>query len=71
MAQSAPIRTNDTDDTAAALEWAQVAGLVEIRLDGSWSLTPQGFAGMLTLFGEAHPFNTRPAEHDSGRRYRG
>jgi hypothetical protein len=63
MDQYAPIDTNDAPCSLDALAWARVAGLVEIHLDGSWRLTPQGRAGMLDLLGQAHPFDTRQESH--------
>ena len=65
MGQSTPIPTNDEVDAAAqGLAWARLAGLVEIRADGSWNLTPQGFAGMTQVRGHAHPYDAFPARHD-------
>lgn len=58
------IDTNDAPEAEDALGWARVAGLVEINQNGSWQLTPEGFAGMLKLLGQAHPFVGRSEHHD-------
>jgi hypothetical protein len=56
MTPHAPMRESDVINSADALAWAQVAGLVAILPDGSWCLTPLGRAGMATLLGSAHSF---------------
>ena len=64
MGQRNPRNSGKTPRATDALSWAQIAGLVEIRADGSWSLTEQGIAGVRQLQGMAHPFDPcRPRTH--------
>jgi hypothetical protein len=49
-----PIRTGAPavvleDEEARTLEWAEIAGLIEIRADGSWEPTAFGRAQLLKL----------------------
>jgi hypothetical protein len=63
MAQITPIRTNDGTD-AVCLSWAQLAGLIAIRPDGSWHLTEEGRAGTFELVRQGYPFSGPTSRRD-------
>ena len=59
MTQRSPFGSSETSRPTDALSWAQIAGLVEIRPDGSWKLTELGNADARQIRGMAHPFEAR------------